>query len=103
MVLVRYDDVAAAKEVARRIAASGKADASLDVELVIEIDRGGRTRVSHPKLSAAAVARYNARSWTVLGLICGALAGLTGGHGYARASPAAPPRGARRRSFTHTG
>jgi hypothetical protein len=82
MVLVRYDDVAAAKEVASRMTAGGKADASLDVELVIEIDRSGRTRVSDPKLGAAAVARYNARSWSVLGLICGALAGLTGGHGF---------------------
>lgn len=82
MVLVRYGDVVAAKEAVGRIVANTKENASLDVELVIEIDRTGRRRVTDPKLGAGAVALYNARSWTALGLICGGLAGLTGGHGF---------------------
>src|SRR5262249_20501942 len=83
MVLVRYHDVAAAKEVVGRIAADNQKKQSLDVELLIEIDSTGRRRVSDPKLGAGAVARYNVRSWTLLGLVCGALAGLTGGRGVA--------------------
>jgi hypothetical protein len=83
MVVARYNDAAAAKHVAAQIAANKQAKAPLDVELVIETDRTGRRHVSDPKLGAAAAARYNVRSWTVLGLICGALAGLTGGHGLA--------------------
>jgi uncharacterized membrane protein len=82
MVLVRYGDVAAAKEAVGRIAANTKENALLGVELVIEVDRTGRRRVIDPKLGAGAVARYNLRSWTVLGLVCGGLAGLTGGHGF---------------------
>jgi hypothetical protein len=83
MVVARYNDPATAKHVAAHIAANKNAQGSLDVELVIETDRTGRRHVSDPKLGAAAAARYNVRSWTVLGLICGALAGLTGGHGFA--------------------
>lgn len=85
MVVVRYSDVAAAREVAARLATqtkNTKQDAPLDVELVIETDHTGRRRVSDPKLGAAAVMRYNVGSWAVLGVICGALAGLTGGHGF---------------------
>ena len=82
MVLVRYRDPTAADLVADRLAATGMKQRSLDVELVIAIDQRGRARVRDPTHGASAVARYNARSYAALGVVCGALAGLTGGDGF---------------------
>jgi hypothetical protein len=48
---------------------------------VIDTDASGRRHVKDPKRSALAVARYNLVSWGALGLVCGALSGITGGDG----------------------
>lgn len=80
-VFLSYGELADAADIARRLAADTHASQSIRVELVIEIDRTGRRHVKDPMLGAAAVARYNARSWTVLGLVCGGIAGLTGDQG----------------------
>jgi hypothetical protein len=48
---------------------------------VVETDRSGRRHVEDHKLGAVAIARYNVVSWGVVGLVCGAVSGLTGGEG----------------------
>jgi hypothetical protein len=76
MIVARYPDLTSAAEVATELPRLGE---DTQVELVVVTDRSGRRTVADPKLGASAVARYNLRSWGVLGLVCGALAGITGG------------------------
>jgi hypothetical protein len=80
MVILRLHNRGAADQAVERIADT-PATARLNVELLIDTDNSGRRHVVDPTLGAGAVARYNLRSWGVLGLICGALAGATGGGG----------------------
>jgi hypothetical protein len=81
MILVRYPDTSTANKVAARISASEDASHAPQVELVVETDRSGRRHVEDHKLGAVAIARYNVVSWGVVGLVCGAVSGLTGGEG----------------------
>jgi uncharacterized membrane protein len=79
MLLLRYPDIAAARRVAAKVA-SDREDGPR-VELVIETDASGRRRVTDPTLGVHAVAAYDVRMWGGFGLVCGALAGVTGGGG----------------------
>ncbi|MFN8517810.1 MAG: hypothetical protein U0667_00155 [Chloroflexota bacterium] len=81
MIVVRYPHISTAAEVAARLRTAEKATAAPQVEMVIETDDAGGRHVTDHKLGAAAVARYNIGSWAVLGLICGAIAGISGDAG----------------------
>jgi hypothetical protein len=81
LILFRYPDDATAKQVASRIAASDETENAPRVELVVQTDPSGRRHVTDPEFGVGAVARYNVVSWGGLGLICGALAGVTGSSG----------------------
>lgn len=77
MVLTRYRDSEEAGEIASRIAADH--DSPYAVELVVRTAYSGRRRVADPKFGSAAIARANIPGWAGLGLVCGAIAGITGG------------------------
>src|SRR5262249_20055357 len=81
MILSRYPVLGAAAQVAERIAANREAAGSVEVELVGETDESGRRRVSDPRFGSSALGRSNVASWGGLGLVCGAIAGLSGGDG----------------------
>jgi hypothetical protein len=81
MIVIRYPHRSTAKAVAARITASEKTTGSPQVELVVDTDASGRRHVTDHKLGAAAVAKYNIVSYGVLGLVCGAISGVTGGDG----------------------
>ncbi|MGZ5342062.1 MAG: hypothetical protein ACXWEK_03360, partial [Solirubrobacterales bacterium] len=80
MILLRYPDPGTAKQAASGLAAGNATvgDAT-EVELVIETDREGHTQVSDPKLGAAAVAKSDLVSWGGFGVVCGGIAGASGG------------------------
>ena len=75
MILLRYPDPAAAGQAA--VAMPG----DVEVELVVSTDESGHRHVSDPRFGSGALGRSNVRSWGGLGLVCGALAGITGGGG----------------------
>ena len=83
MLVVRYPDPAAAKQVASRVAPkSKKAPNPVQVELVIWADRNGRRHVVDPgSQGVRAYAKSDMVSWGAFGLVVGALAGATGGGG----------------------
>src|SRR5262249_27663059 len=75
MILLRDPD----PEAGGKAAASTPAD--VEVELVVSTDQSGRRHVSDPRFGSGALGRSNVVSWGGLGLVCGALAGITGGGG----------------------
>jgi hypothetical protein len=81
MIVVRYPDSGSADKIAAEIAAGDDAADRLEVELVESTETSGRRHVTDPKFGASAIGKYNVHSWGVLGLACGALAGITGGGG----------------------
>lgn len=81
MILVRYRDRAGARAVAAQLEAV-KLQTKPEVELVVETDADGRRCVIDPELGAGAIARYNLASWTLLGLVCGAIGGAIGDGGF---------------------
>jgi hypothetical protein len=78
MILLRYPGYATAKSVAAQL---GELQDTPEVELVVATDRSGRTRTTDPKFGSEALGKNNIVGWGGLGLVCGALAGLTGGGG----------------------
>ena len=74
MILLRFPDPAAAA----KAAASTE---GVEVELVVSTDQSGHRRVSDPHFGSATLGRSNIWGWGGLGLVCGALAGITGGGG----------------------
>jgi hypothetical protein len=81
MILVRYREPGAARQIASRIAARAESSDRPEVELVVETDRAGHRRVIDPKFGSWATGKNNIVSWGGLGLVCGAIAGATGGGG----------------------
>lgn len=79
MILTRYPDTATAGRIASQIASTP--ETPLDVELITQTDRSGRRHVVDPKLGSGAIARANLPGWAGLGLVCGVIAGITGGSG----------------------
>jgi hypothetical protein len=80
MIMLRYPGPDTAKRAASRIVAgeTKSADAT-EVELVIDTDGDGHRHVSDPKLGVGAVARSDLISWGGFGVVCGAIAGASGG------------------------
>jgi hypothetical protein len=82
MILLRYPDPGAAKQVASRAApASKKTAGPVQVELVIWADPGGRRHVADPSQGVMAWAKSDLISWGLFGVVVGALAGAFGGGG----------------------
>jgi hypothetical protein len=81
MIVVRYTDPDAAGEIAAEIATRRDPADGLEVELVERTEASGRRHVTDPRFAPGAIAKYNVQSWAGLGLVCGALAGITGGGG----------------------
>jgi hypothetical protein len=81
MIVVRYPDPAAARQIAARLTAGDRSVSPLQVELVSSVDHDGRRHVTDPSHGVAAWARSNMISWGGFGLVFGAIAGLTGGGG----------------------
>jgi len=81
MVVARYPDTSTAAAVAARLESWDEVAGAPHVEMVVETDEAGRRHITDHKLGAAAVARYNLGSWAILGLVCGAIAGITGDGG----------------------
>ena len=82
MILLRYPDPGTAGQVASRAAASSKkAAGSVQVELVIWADSGGRRHVADPSQGVKAWAKSDLISWGLFGVAVGALAGAFGGGG----------------------
>lgn len=80
MILLRYPDPGTAKQAASSLAAgNATAGDATEVELVIETDRDGHTQVSDAKLGVAAVAKSDLISWGAFGVVCGGIAGASGG------------------------
>lgn len=80
MIMLRYPDPDTAKRAASRIAAGEtKAADAAEVELVIKTDRDGHSHVSDPKLGVGAVAKSDLISWGAFGVVCGGIAGASGG------------------------
>ena len=75
MILVRYPDPAAAAK------AAASAAKDVEIELVVSTQQSGGRHVSDPRFGPAALGRSNIVSWGALGLVCGALAGITGDNG----------------------
>src|SRR5262249_28685840 len=81
MILLRYPDTTTAGQVASQLAAGESDGGRPGVELVVATDRSGKRRVSDPKFGSHAIGHGNLISWGLLGLVCGALAGIPGGGG----------------------
>jgi hypothetical protein len=79
MLLVRYPDVDAAKQTAARVAKANTNGAGAQIELVIEVDSGGRRHVTDPKFGPKAWAKSDVVSWGLFGVVVGAIAGAFGG------------------------
>jgi hypothetical protein len=83
MILFRYHDPIAAKNVAARLAKQKYVPDELDIELLVRTDASGRRHVTDPKFGSAAIGKNNIVGWGGLGLVCGAIAGATGDGGIA--------------------
>jgi hypothetical protein len=83
MVVLRYPDPGAAKKIAAEMAPkTKKAVPPLQVELVIEADRGGHRHVTDPTLGVAATVRQAVVGWAGFGVVFGAIAGAVNGGGF---------------------
>ena len=81
MIVIRYPDPESADKVAAEIAARHDAADRLEVELFERTESSGRRHITDPRFGTGAIAKANVGGWAVLGLVCGALAGITGGGG----------------------
>lgn len=80
MVLVRYPDAGAAKDVAAHATPPSKKTAGpVQVELVIRVDRNGRRHVADPSQGVKAWANSDIVSWGLFGVVVGAIAGALNG------------------------
>jgi hypothetical protein len=79
LILMRYPDPGAARQVASQAAPSKEQEAvPVQVELVIRDDGHGRRHVADPSQGVRAWARADVVSWGAFGVVVGALAGALG-------------------------